>query len=365
MKRFSLIFALFLLLLGCERGGPRAEMNGPYKTSGDGIDTYQGDRLNKYLEERVVKLPELMLEVSVGSYYHCESYFYGSDQIYYYLWAKCSWFSVIDDALVERKDIDGPVRVGYDDSDGITILSVELVSVNEDYEENLQTLFPKEVREDMEARENELESIREDLFAQADKDLAIYREELKGGALMESWDFEVPQYQNGFMLATTSEGSSYLTYDPQYWISVPNSTAQGLVSSDGNYIIYYNSSDFTLHEYHLSTEIDEILMTFDSTVLSVDIKIRPDSRYVAAVAWNQEDETYRDSLGTKLFLFSMDEEGNVLKRGDHPLVIQGIMSNEGSYSTKQGFYFDEEGDFVYLSYLEGYVDTSIQKILDL
>jgi hypothetical protein len=294
--------------------------------------------------------------------YHCANFLYGEDHQYLYSWVLCSDFSIVDNELVETPDLNGPARLNYTRTDGLQILSSEVPAEGENYDASLRALFPEKIYNTMQLTEDEMVELKEQLWSDPNKNLAIKKETDQGNEVMDSWDFEVPLSQNALMKMEDENGHSYLTFDPAYWAAVPGTNFSGFLSSNAKYIIYRDG--FTLHEYHMDSGEDETLMTFFDTTASIDIKISPDALKVAAVAFNMEDESYRESSGTKLFLFTMDESGNQLKRDTYAVAINGTMSNEGLYSSSWYFYFNENNDFVYLSYSSD-IDGDVKRTLDL
>ncbi len=357
---------LFLILLtGCDSGTAETSTENVEISFAEPVgqlinDRYASVNLSSSAEESVTEYFEAL--GAEKNDYHCTNYLYGYDQQYYYSWVLCSDFSIVDNELVEEPDLSSPVRLTYNHEDGIQISVHELPVEGENYDASLRALFPEKIYNTMQLTEDEMVELKEQLWSDPSKNLAIKKEADQGNEVMDSWDFDVPLSQNALMQVEDENGHSYLTFDPEYWAAVPGTNFSGFLSSNAKYIIYRDG--FTLHEYHMDSGEDETLMTFFDTTASIDIKISPDALKVAAVAFNMEDESYRESSGTKLFLFTMDESGNQLKRDTYAVAINGTMSNEGFYSSSWYFYFNENNDFVYLSYSSD-IDGDVKRTLDL
>ncbi len=121
-------------------------------------------------------------------------------------------------------------------------------------------------------------------------------------------------------------------------------------TDDANQIFAY---DALARESHL-------LMSVLETTDAVSFEWSPDDTKLAIVVVNPEDETYRETYGTKLFMFTFDADGRMLSKELYLFKIKYGCHSGGCHSDPgEDFYFADNDTFVYYTW-EGdpYVDRT-------
>lgn len=117
-------------------------------------------------------------------------------------------------------------------------------------------------------------------------------------------------------------------------------------SQDHSFMIY--QKNLTLYQYNFHTRVEAELITLPDTTEGVDLKISPDSSKIAVVLINLSNENYKDSAGTKLFVFNLDENRRVIDSQSYDIPIDYGYSDQETLYTKS-FFIDDTNKFFWLT----------------
>lgn len=135
----------------------------------------------------------------------------------------------------------------------------------------------------------------------------------------------------------------------------------GMVNHAGDGWVYIDAN-YGVYAYDAVSRTSEALMEVLDTYDGISYEWSPDDRKLAIVVINQEEESYRESYGSKLFVFSFDEDGKVSKKDRYLYKIKYGCHDAGCDSTAgQDFYFEGNDTLIYYTW-EGdpYVERSAE-----
>ncbi len=93
-------------------------------------------------------------------------------------------------------------------------------------------------------------------------------------------------------------------------------------------------------------EIAELMSVLDTTD-GVDFFWSPNNQVIAMTVVNQQDETYTETYGTKMFLLEIDEDGNLMNKTSYSIRIRYECHDAGCNVSSEDFYFEDEEMIVY------------------
>lgn len=123
----------------------------------------------------------------------------------------------------------------------------------------------------------------------------------------------------------------------------------GTVNQAGTGWVYME--EHTIFTYDIVSGESQELMSVLDTTDGVSFEWSPDDSKLAIVVVNQLDESYRETYGSKLFMFSFDSEGSVLKKDRYLFKIKyGCHSAGCDSSPGEDFYFVDEDTLIYYTW---------------
>lgn len=123
----------------------------------------------------------------------------------------------------------------------------------------------------------------------------------------------------------------------------------GTVNQAGTGWVYMEEN--TIFTYDIVSGESQELMSVLDTTDGVSFEWNPDDSKLAIVVVNQNDETYRETHGSKLFMFSFDAEGKMLKKDRYLFKIKyGCHSAGCDSSPGEDFYFVDEDTLIYYTW---------------
>lgn len=130
----------------------------------------------------------------------------------------------------------------------------------------------------------------------------------------------------------------------------PYSAPPGSVNNVGDGWVYIDESN-QIFTYDVVTGESQLLMSVLDTTDGVSFEWSPDDSKLAIVVVNQEDESYHETYGSKLFMFSFDSQGQVLQKNRYLFKIKYGCHDAGCDSIAgEDFYFVDNDTFVYYTW---------------
>lgn len=124
----------------------------------------------------------------------------------------------------------------------------------------------------------------------------------------------------------------------------------GTVNQAGDGWVYEDDSN-QIFTYDIFTGESQLLMSVLDTTAGVSFEWGPDDSRLAIVVVNQEDESYRQTYGSKLFMFTFDGEGKTLSKDRYLFKIKYGCHDAGCDSSPgEDFYFVDKDTLVYYTW---------------
>ncbi len=124
-----------------------------------------------------------------------------------------------------------------------------------------------------------------------------------------------------------------------------NTSMRSAASDDQRFYVYMDFPNVVLFDSEHENEKD-LMSVFDTTA-GVDFFWSPDNRIIAMTVVNQQEESYTETLGTKLFLLTIDEEGELVDKEAVSLRIRYECHDAGCNVSNADFYWENVETIVY------------------
>lgn len=123
----------------------------------------------------------------------------------------------------------------------------------------------------------------------------------------------------------------------------------GTVNHAGTGWVYMD--EYTIFTYDVISDENQELMSVLHTTDGISYEWSPDDSKLAIVVVNQQDETYRETYGTKLFMFSFNSKGDFLQKDRYLFKIRYGCHSAGCDSQPgEDFYFEDNDTFIFYTW---------------
>jgi len=129
-----------------------------------------------------------------------------------------------------------------------------------------------------------------------------------------------------------------------------NSSMRSFISPDGRFLAYVEFPNIMLFDDESGKKTN--LMSILDNTDGVDFYWSPSSKVVAITVVNQQDSSYRETLGTKMYLLSFNEKGELTAKDRHSIKIRFECSDSGCNVDSEDFYFENADAIVYRTWEE-------------
>lgn len=124
----------------------------------------------------------------------------------------------------------------------------------------------------------------------------------------------------------------------------------GTVNNAGDGWVYMDSAN-QIFTYDVFTGESQLLMSVLDTTQGVSFEWSPNDSKLAIVVVNPGEDSYLETYGSKLFMFSFDAEGKMLQKDRYLFKIKYGCHDAGCDSTAgEDFYFVDNDTFVYYTW---------------
>lgn len=124
-----------------------------------------------------------------------------------------------------------------------------------------------------------------------------------------------------------------------------NSAFHSAISPDGKFLVYTDFPRLLLFNAESGQESE--LMTVLDSASGVDFFWAPDGNRVAVAVVNQNDESYTDTRGTRLFILEVGGDGQLVDKQIYPLKIRYECHDAGCNVYEEDFYFEDNDTIIY------------------
>lgn len=124
-----------------------------------------------------------------------------------------------------------------------------------------------------------------------------------------------------------------------------NTSMRSAASDDQRFYVYMDFPNVVL--FDSEHEDEKYLMSVFDTTSGVDFFWSPDNRVIAMTVVNQQEESYTETLGTKLFLLTIDKDGELVNKEAVLLRIRYECHDAGCNVSNSDFYWEDAATIVY------------------
>jgi hypothetical protein len=120
------------------------------------------------------------------------------------------------------------------------------------------------------------------------------------------------------------------------------------ISPDSKKLVYIDFPRVVLFNAESNDSLE--LMSILDTADGASFFWSPDSREIAVAIVNQVDESYLSTVGTKLFILEIDENGHLINKNIYPIKIRYECHDAGCNVFSDDFYFRDNETVIYRSW---------------